>query len=260
MPVPPVWDETVQTRYTEGDFYRKWKLSSLFIALQEAAANHALHFGLGYDELVPQDLAWILSRLKIRFNSFPTAGERVVIQTWPKGIQQKLFFLRDFLILNAKGEFVHAAASSAWLLINKTTRQIFKPAALTAALPDNSKVPPALDEPLERIAVNGGMQEQFTVQARASMLDLMGHVTSARYLEWVADCFPYQAYQDDALAWLQINFNREVKPEERVAVTCGLSTADPNTWLVQGVNLDTGNNTFDAALGFRSTLTNSSQR
>jgi medium-chain acyl-[acyl-carrier-protein] hydrolase len=257
MPVPPVWDETVQTRYSEGDFYRKWKLSSLFMALPEAAANHALHFGLGYDELAPQNLAWILSRVKMRFNSFPTAGERVIIRTWPKGIQQKLFFLRDFLILDARGELVHAAASSAWLLINKTTRQIFKPAALTAGLPDNSTVSPAIDEPLERITTRDGLQEQFTVQARASMLDLMGHVTSARYLEWVADCFPYQAFQEDALAWLQINFNREVKPGERVAVFSGQTVDDPNTWIVQGANLDSGNNAFDAALGFRQTQADS---
>jgi acyl-ACP thioesterase len=253
MPVPPIWDETVQTRYTEGDYYRQWKLSSLFVALQEAAANHALHFGLGYDELAPQNLAWILSRLKVRFNTVPTAGEKVMVQTWPKGIQQKLFFMRDFYVLDAKGEIILAAASSAWLLINKTTRQLFKPASLTAELPDNRAVPPALDEPLERIAINGGLQEAFTVQARTSMLDLMGHVTSSRYLEWVADCFPYTVFQDGALAWLQINFNREVKPGERVAVSYGHAAEDARTWLVQGINLDTGSNAFDAALSFKGT-------
>ncbi len=252
MPLQSIWDEPLQIRYTEGDFYRKWKLNFLFMALQEAAARHALSYGLGYDELVTQDLAWILSRLKIRFNSLPTAGEQILIRTWPKGIQQKLFFLRDFLVLDAKSEYVYAAACSAWLLINKTTRQMIKPAVIAANLPDNSNVRPALDEPMERIVTTGEMKEQFTIQARASMLDLMGHVTSACYLEWIADCFPFQAYQDDALAWLQINFNHEVKPGECIAVARARSTDDPNAWFIRGANLDTGNGSFDAALGFRS--------
>ena len=250
MTPPPIWNETVQTKYVEGDFYRKWKLSSLFQALQEAAANHAQHLGFGYDQIIPQDLAWVLARLKIRFNSFPFAGERVALQTWPKGLQQKLFFMRDFTLQAEGGGKVYALASSAWLVINTRTRRMQPPNALPFDLPDNDGRS-ALNEPLEKITTSSAMPEQFRIQARTSMLDLLGHVTSARYLDWIADCFPVEAFQNDALAWLQINFNREVKLGEQVSVACARSAGDGGTWLVQGTNLDTGANAFDASLGFR---------
>ncbi len=247
-----VWNEEVRIKYADGDYYRKWRLGGLFQALQEGAANHALHLGWGYDQLIGRDLAWVLSRFKIRINALPLAGERVRIETWPKGIQQKLFFMRDFVILGA-GEVVYAEATSAWLLINTRNRRMQLPTAIGDGLPDNGGRS-ALDEPLERIEVGGDLREQFVVQARTSMLDLMGHVTSARYLEWVCDCFPVEAYRSDTgrdrLAWLQINFNREVKPGERVAVNCGRSASLAGVWFVQGQNLDNGANAFDAALGF----------
>ncbi len=210
----PVWSEEVRINHVEGDYYGKWKLSSLFVALQEAAARHAIHLGAGYDELQAQHLAWMLARFKIRFAAFPVAGERVTIQTWPKGLQQKVFFLRDFLLLAEDGDSVYAHASSAWLLTDTRTRRMQRPSALHLDIPKNDGRS-ALDDPLERINVDGDLQEQFCLAARASMLDLMGHVTSARYLEWVADCFPVAAYKDDALAWLQINFNQEVRPGEQ---------------------------------------------
>jgi medium-chain acyl-[acyl-carrier-protein] hydrolase len=245
-----VWNETVQINHVEGDYYGKWKLSSLFLALQEAAVHHAIHLGAGYDALQSQNLAWMLARFKVRFDGFPSAGERVHIQTWPKGIQGRLFFVRDFLIHDERDERIFARATSAWLLTDTRTRRVHRPGVLTLDIPHNTERS-ALDEALERIQADGDMQEQFKVTARASMLDLMGHVTSARYLEWVTDCFPVEAYRDEALAWLQINFNQEVRPGERVSVCCGRSATDASTWFVQGINLDGGAHAFEATLGFR---------
>jgi medium-chain acyl-[acyl-carrier-protein] hydrolase len=248
-----IWNEEVRTKYAEGDYYRKWKLNALFLALQESASIHAQHLGFGYDQLIDQDLAWVLSRFKIHIQHLPSAGDLVRVQTWPKGIQQKLFCMRDFFIMTPDGDTVYAEASSAWLLINTHTRRMQLPAVLGDGLPDNAGRS-ALDEPLERIEISGALQEQFTVQARTSMLDLMGHVTSSRYLEWVCDCFPVETFlgQDgrERLSWLQINFNREVRPGECVSVTCGRSIQDPSTWFIQGNNLDTGVNAFDACVGF----------
>ncbi|MGD0707713.1 MAG: acyl-ACP thioesterase domain-containing protein [Anaerolineaceae bacterium] len=247
MTLPTVWNEELQIRYADGDYYRRWKLSSLFQTLQECATQHALHLGRGYDQLIQNDVAWVLSRFKMRIESLPLAGERVKIETWPKGLQQKLFFMRDFLVTSAAGDKVYARASSAWLLIDTRTRRMQMPTMLGNSLPDNGGRF-ALDEPLDRIAVTGvDLQEQFVVQARSSMIDLMGHVTSARYIEWLMDCFPVEAYRS-GVAWLQLNVNHEIKPGEHVSVASGkLGEA---TWIIQGTNLDTSADAFVAAVGF----------
>ncbi len=250
MTTIPTWTEQILINPVEGDYYGKWKLSNLLLALQGAAAQHAIHLGAGYEALQVQNLAWMMSRFKVRLEGLPSAGERVTIHTWPKGVQQKLFFRREFLVMDEAETKTYARATSAWLLTNTSTRRMERPSALKLDIPRNDgRV--ALDETLERITAAGEMVEQYQVQARPSMLDLMGHVTSARYLEWVVDCFPVSAYQDDGLEFLQVNFNREVRPSERVSISCGRQAPDSSTWVVQGINLDNGANAFDAALGFR---------
>ena len=247
MTLPTVWNEELRIRYADGDYYRRWKLSGLFQTLQECATQHALHLGRGYDQLIKDDLAWVLSRFLLRIESLPLAGEQVKIETWPKGLQQKLFFMRDFLITSPAGDKVYARASSAWLIINTRTRRMQMPSVLGEGLPDNGGRF-ALDETLDRIPVNGiDLQEQFTVQAHSSMLDLMGHVTSARYIEWMMDCFPVESYQS-GVAWLQLNVNHEIKPGEHVSVASG-KTAD-GSQVIQGTNLDTSADAFTALMGF----------
>lgn len=245
------WSEELDINYVEGDFYGKWRLSSLFLAMQEAAARHAVSLDLGYYQLQlqPQRLAWMLSRFKACFERIPTAGERVIIQTWPKGIQRNLFFLRDFLILSAKDEQVLARASSAWYLVDITTRRLQRSSALPLRLPFNEGRH-ALDDPLDKLALPDALSEQFRLTARPSMLDLLGHVTSSRYLDWTADCFPVEAFQDGALGWLQINFTNEVRPGDEVAVSRGQGAAE-GEWYVQGKDLNTGLTAFEAVLGFR---------
>ena len=249
MMLPTVWNEELPIRYADGDYYRRWKLGGLFQTLQECATRHALNLGRGYDQLIKNDLAWVLSRFLLRIESLPLAGEQVKIETWPKGLQQKLFFMRDFLITSPAGDKVYARASSAWLLIDTHTRRMQMPGVLGNSLPDNGGRF-ALDETLDRIPVNGiDLREQFAVQARPSMLDLMGHVTSARYIEWVMDCFPMEAYQP-GVAWLQLNVNHEIKPGEHVSVASGQS--GDNTWIIAGTNQDTSAEAFTAAMGFNS--------
>jgi len=65
------------------------------------------------------------------------------------------------------------------------------------------------------------------------------------------DCCPVEAYRDEALSWVQINFIHEVRPGEQVSVRCGRSDEAGSTWFVQGINPASGAEAFAAAVGFR---------
>ena len=53
--------------------------------LQEAAGNHAFHLNLAVDQLLKQDLTWVLARLHVRMNSYPRWRDELAITTWPSG-------------------------------------------------------------------------------------------------------------------------------------------------------------------------------
>jgi medium-chain acyl-[acyl-carrier-protein] hydrolase len=246
MQLKKVWFEETQVKSSETDFRMRWKISSFFEAMQEAAAHHASHLGFGYTDLLAQDMVWILSRVKIKFHDFPLHEEKVTIQTWPKTIQQRLFFLRDFLLFGSDGRKC-ASASSAYVLVNPSARRVLPAQALKSEMPDNEGLV-AIDETLEKIPAGEPLEEYMCVEARYSAVDLIGHVNNARYIDWVSDCFSFEEHQSRKLDWLQINYINEVKPGESVRLARAKYPDAAGGWYITGTNLKTSQKSFEAAL------------
>jgi acyl-ACP thioesterase len=273
MAVQTIWQEEFTVKSSDTDFQTRLKLSIFFTWMQDVAANHAEHLGVGYHDLLKRELAWVLSRKKARFFDSPKMGEKVIIQTWPKGIQQKLFFMREHQMNGADGRLL-ALSTTAYVLVNTRARRILPHTALELPVPDNGGKS-AIAEPLEKILPVGdravgdhttgdhttgdhttsrqeaeGMSACFTVQAGYSMIDLMGHVNNVRYIDWISDCFPIEEYQERRPEWLQINYINEIKPGERVSLLRAPYPEDANRWYITGTNQQSGAKAFEAAIQF----------
>ncbi len=242
--IKTIWNEETTVRSADTDFLQRWKLSGFFAGMQEVASHHAAHLGYDFHDMIARDIVWVLSRAKVRFHAFPQMGETVQLQTWPKGLQQKIFFMRDFFLTGADGRKL-ADASLAYVLINTRLRRVLPPAALGGTIPDNNGLA-AINEPLEKIPAVEAMEEALTVQASYSAVDLMGHVNNARYIDWISDCFTFDQHHKQTPASIQINYINEVRPAEQVRILRGARPDDPNTWYLCGENTSTGSKAFDA--------------
>ena len=248
MPPIPVWTDEIRVHPYETDLNNEWKAAAFFQAFQDAANAHAANLGYDYHTMLAADHIWVLSRLKVYFYRFPTMGDQLTIRTWPKGIRQKIFFTRDFQIAAPDGQLI-AAATSAWLLIDPKTRRMQLPGSLTGTLPKNSGLN-ALDEDLMKLAPENGLEEKFTTQANYSVVDVLGHVNNARYIDWVMDCFPFERFKTHQLAWLQINYNNEVRAGETVRISAGARNGDASRWLVVGEKPASGERAFEVELAW----------
>lgn len=242
MNPPPVFRETLRVKSYETDFQNRWKPNCVQQALQEASSRHAALLGYGYESMFARGIAWILSRMRIDFNELPPMGEEVEVRTWPKGVQQRLFFTRDFSLMTAQGKPV-AAATFGWVLVDLARRRVLPPSALPGDLPFHAE--DAIPDLLEKITVPEGLPELGRWTAGYSAVDTVGHANSARYVEWILDCFPLESYRERRLSRLQVNFSTEIKPGESVAVHAG---PDGERWLAQGVIRESGVRAFDAEL------------
>jgi|WetSurMetagenome_2_1015567.scaffolds.fasta_scaffold120064_2 medium-chain acyl-[acyl-carrier-protein] hydrolase len=232
----------------EADFRNKWKPASIMKTIQIVGGKHADLLGFSFEKLASIQRAWILSRVKLRFFDLPEAGQTVQIQTAPKGIQQKIFFVRDSLITNAAGKIL-VGATTAWLVIDTHTWKILPAIGAGFDLPSPSGFI-GLDEPLEKISIPEHIPEKIRVTATYNTLDVMNHVNNARYAEWVTDCFPYEFYQAHRLDWMQINYTNEVKPGTAVHLSAGEKMPGDGTWFVQGADSASEKRFFEAALGW----------
>lgn len=231
--------ENIVVKSYEVDFRNCWKPNCLQQALQEAASNHATELGCGYPEMLERGLAWVLSRMRIDFHSMPVMRDTVALRTWHKGVQQRLFFTRDFA-LSANGQPV-AEASFCWILVDWAKRRILPPSALPGDLLVHNE--DAIPEPLEKILVPEGLPVQGSYTAGYSAVDPVGHANSARYIEWLLDCFPFESYSQRSLSRLQVNFSTEVRPGEHVNLTVGQVGG---RWLAQASILESGKRAFEA--------------
>jgi medium-chain acyl-[acyl-carrier-protein] hydrolase len=246
MQLQTIWNEVISINFSETDFQQNWKPSAFFTAMQEVGSLHATHLGYDYKDMFAANMSWVLSRVMIQFNAFPKVGEKIKIQTWPKGIHNKLFFMRDFFFLGEDGS-QYAAATCAFVLIDIKARRVLPWRVLKGELPDNQGLN-AIQQFPERLDLPERFQESFSVQARYSDVDLMGHVNNARYIEWITDCFPMEQFQSHQLEWLQINYLSEIKPAENISIGSQTDQNNPSIATIVGKNLTADNTAFEAAL------------
>lgn len=244
-----LYEQQERVNSFECDFQGQWKAAAIFQHLTEAATISAGRLGVGFDAMLEQNLYWVHSRMKIRFLHFPRAGETVILRTWPKTAQQKLFYVRDFELLDEQKQPL-ALATSAWLVINASSRRMVSPYSLNFSLPS---IPDrhGLDEPLEKLGFERSGEERLRVHAGYSAVDMLGHVNNSRYVEWICDAFPMEMYRNNVLDWMQVNYDHEVRPGEEVALFIEKNDIDATTWQIIGENLSTTTHAFEASVHWR---------
>ncbi|NLS79269.1 MAG: hypothetical protein GXY76_18630 [Chloroflexi bacterium] len=245
----PIYEQPLRVSAMECDFKRELKPAAIFRHLSEAAAVHATQLGVGFEAMYARNLFWVHSRMRIRFCRFPRADEVVTLRTWPKDILRRLLYIRDFEVLDAEGERI-AAATSAWLIIDATSRRLVSPKAVDLALPAASRRV-GLDEPLDRLDLALEGEERLRVRAGYSAVDILGHVNNSRYVDWICDAFPIEMYRDQRLEWLQVNYDHEVLPGQEVAILASPRPEEPGLWAVEGRNCANDTRAFEALLQWR---------
>ncbi len=246
---PPIYEVTHKVTFFECDFNGNWKPASFFQQLTELAAVHAGLLGFGYEEMLSRKMHWVHSRMKIQFFRFPHPGDQIIIRTWPKTIKQKLFFIRDFKVTDTMGNLL-AAATSAWLVINSKTHRLVPPQACGIHLPGLPERH-GLDEPLEKINLDGNLTESRRFTPAYSAFDMIGHVNNSRYVEWICDSLPMNIFQSHSVDWIQVNYDHEVLPGDTITVMTGTSADNKGLWMVEGTNLTSGTRAFTACVMFK---------
>jgi acyl-ACP thioesterase len=195
-----------------------WRLKpAAFMDLaQEAAGLHAVELGFGYDDLIKNNTAWILSRLNIKFVDTPLWREDVTLTTWHKGAN-RLFFLRDFIMTDKDGK-ERVKATTSWLVLNLETRRLVRDPMLmeegTVCAED------VIETPADKVQMPKDVPAELVLEHAVaySDVDMNNHTNNAMYMQWAMDAVDYEAASTRAVKEITINFNRETKAGDVVAI------------------------------------------
>lgn len=211
-------------KYTEKhiipcyDTDASWRLkpTSFMNMAQEAAGRHAVYLGFGYDDLIRNNTAWILSRVHVEFVDAPKWREEVTLNTWHKGLN-RLFYLRDFLVTDNEGK-ARVKATTSWLVLNLETRKLVRdPMLMEEGTVCNENV---IETPADKVQMPKDAVPEL-VRSHAvsySDIDTNGHTNNAMYMQWAMNSVDYEIASSKPVKEFTINFNHETKAGDVVDI------------------------------------------
>lgn len=207
-------DLTIQCFETDASW--RLKPASFMNLAQEAAGNHAVYLGFGYDDLIVSNTAWILSRVHVEFIDTPKWREDITLTTWHKGLN-RLFFLRDFVLTDKEGR-ERVKATTSWLVLDLATRKLVRDPKLMeegTVCTEN-----AIATPADKVQMPKEVESVHVMDHTVaySDVDMNGHANNAMYMQWAMDAVDYDIASTRAVKEFTINFNHEIKPGNTVSL------------------------------------------
>ena len=207
-------EERVVSCY-EADSNHNFRPTAMLDLMQEAAGRDASVLGFGYDEMISENTAWVLSRTRVCFHKCPKWRDSVVLKTWHKGAN-RIFYLRDFLLESPEGELLISATTS-WLIIDLATRRMVRNTTLAENF-DNSEMGDAIEEQAGKVMLPKGLEPELvhTHKVVWSDIDTNGHVNNVKYAVWALDAVDYDILKGKSLKEMLINYDTEVMRDQTV--------------------------------------------
>ena len=195
-----------------------WRLKpSAFMNLaQEAAGQHAVYLGFGYDDLIVSNTAWILSRLNIKFLDTPLWRDEITLTTWHKGLN-RLFYIRDFVLTDKDGK-ERVKATTSWLVMNLENRRLVRDPKLVDM--DGICTDDAIETPADKVQMHKDVEAVYVMDHRVSYsdVDTNGHTNNAMYMQWAMDTVEYEIASTRPVKEVTINFNHETKAGDIISL------------------------------------------
>lgn len=225
-----IWSQDFQVNSFLVNPQKKLGIYALLNILQDVAWNHATHFGHGYDETLAQNTMWVLTRQKVKMESWPAWGETITIRTWVRPLEGPVSH-RDFEILH--NDQVIGTCATGWLRMNIETRTaLFSDFGVLTFVPRTDY---RLPYDAKKITIKNPLDKRATRDVRNSDLDMNEHVNNTRYVQWLLDSIPLEWHKRHTLNEYDVNFLAEARAGDRIDIFMSPETAAASEVQFQGV-------------------------
>jgi acyl-ACP thioesterase len=177
------------------DFTEKATLTVISRFMLDAASIHAQQRGFGYEHILKDDVAWVLSRLSIQINEYPGQNQDLTVETWIETVS-RFFTQRCFCFINRSGKII-GYARTIWAAIDMKTR---RPIDIPAWRPDmlqyieEEKQCPI--EKMSKIPPVEGIDSSMGYTVRYSDIDINKHMNAVKYIEHAINIFDLNMFKE----------------------------------------------------------------
>lgn len=229
----------IQTK--DVDFNDVIRPNAILDMFQDAAGLHAKDLGVGYEEMLKKNYAWVVLYQKFELVKMFPYLDTVLLNTWPKP-KSRLEFFREYLITNQTGETLVKGISN-WVVIDLNTRGLVRSDSIEfqgeyvsfTNYPEKCK---------RKLNLNSNLiEDTFEYMVQLEDIDHNGHMNNARYLNILQKYlfeFGCKKYMKD----VEIAYIKEAKYKE--CINIGHFTVDGKEAFIGYVN---GEVCFECLIG-----------
>ena len=197
-----------------ADQFGKASICHLFYFMLEAAWAHAQIMDWGYDLLQKQNMYWVLSRINIEIDKYPSWQDEIILNTWSAGTDG-MFAYREF-ILESKDHEVLLRGNSAWLILNIETKRIIRLVDFKDTFPRCNEEKPCREP--QRLKPCGNHNSLVYTPILFNEIDINKHFNSVKSLERVLDHYGIDFLATMEPSSIEINYLKEGLPGDWLAV------------------------------------------
>ena len=216
-------------RVTDYNLYDHITAYCILDLLQDVAGKHCDSYAMSYEELINQNMAWVLVRTSFEILKPIKLHEVLKVTTWPRN-KGLVDFDRETIMQDQSGDVV-IKATSKWLIINYVTRRIIpaKHINYEAPCPDPSEY--IYDHDAKKVSdfdITNCSLYQYKIEYND--LDHNGHVNNARYAYMLANAIKLK--ENELIKSFSINYVHESHLDDIINI---YYLKDNKLYLVKGI-------------------------
>jgi medium-chain acyl-[acyl-carrier-protein] hydrolase len=209
--------------YYDLDYRGRLKFSAFLRMVHIAADFNATELGVGFLQLMPLGMSFVLQRFSAKALRLPEYSEEVLIRTWPGAIERGTFIRKGDMLDKKSQKLIEWA--SLWLLFDIRERKILRPSVLPVELSGLGDLG-VTTNPEKIIIPNdwpiwGQPFNQHTHTVRHADIDTNNHMNNAVYGDLVSNAAGGGSTSPATSGWTQfhINYLAETRLNDEIDIT-----------------------------------------
>jgi len=196
------------------DMHRRLKPSVILTMFQDCSEALTEGWGVGLEAMLNIGVIWVAAKVGCTVTRLPLHGETVMIRGWAGRARSGIYPFRYVILDEAGAELV--SGCSLWVLSDRAAHSMMSDSVPRIELP----TPEPEKAPLPRMAPirPASSPQTVTRRVRYSEVDINGHLTNTRYMDWVCDLQGPDFHRDHPITGMRIDYRSEVFPEEEVSL------------------------------------------
>lgn len=237
-----LWEKEYTLRASDFDKYNRIRPAAILELFQDAAGQHAIEIGVGYDAMIKRSYLWVLTRIKFKIISNPKSYQKVMVKTWPLA-PNRLNYRREYCIEDENGERL-IVGSSEWVVMHSEKRRLVSDQNLYPFI-DGFHPEVMFEDKLCKVHDFDATGDPRVVNAGFCELDANNHVNNTKYANYVLDAI--KPSENDVLELFQIDYRKEVLEGTQLHI---YHTSEENEVIAKGLN-DSGDTMFACKIEYK---------